>query len=329
MRSLTARRRLALAFALLGVLAAAPAAAQDNWPSRPLRLIVPFPAGSFTDTVARAVADGLAKGLGQPVVVDNKAGANGVLGATEAARAAPDGYTLMVTNSSSVTINPQIYKKAAYKAADFTPVTMVLEAPFVLAANADWAQKNGVGTLAQLVDHMRRNPGQLSYGSAGPGNIAHLSFALLGNRSGTKAAHIPYKSAAAAQLALLSGELHASFDTLTAVPHIQSGKLKALAVTSTRRVPQLPEVPTMEQAGYPDVSVSFWIGLLVPAGTPAAIVQRMHAATIAALDDPKARATLAAQGELVLLEPGAYGRRVEREVASWGAVIQREAISAD
>ncbi|MFO1329954.1 MAG: tripartite tricarboxylate transporter substrate binding protein [Rubrivivax sp.] len=329
MSSLNRRHFVTAACALPGALSTAPATAQDNWPGRPLRLIVPFPAGSFTDTVARTVAEGLAKGLGQPVVVDNKAGANGVLGATEAARAAPDGTTLMVTNSSSVTINPQIYRKTAYKAADFTPVTMVLEAPFVLAANADWAQKNGVGTVAQLVDHMRRHPGGLSYGSAGPGNIAHLSFALLGNRSSTKATHIPYKSAAAAQLALLSGELHASFDTLTAVPHIQSGKLKALAVTSTRRVPQLPEVPTMEQAGYPDVSVSFWIGLLVPAGTPAAIVQRLHAATVAAFDDAKARASLAAQGDVVLLEPGAYGRRVEREVSSWGGVIQREGITLD
>lgn len=322
---------LALATGALGGFGAmAPAAAQDDkWPSKTVRLIVPFPAGSFTDTVARVLSEHMGKTLGQPVVVENKAGANGVVGLGEAARAAPDGYTLVVTNSSSVTINPQMYRKAPYKAADFTPVTMVLEAPFILVANPEWAQKNGVNNVADLIGYTKKNPGKLSYGSAGPGNIAHLSFALLSNRAGVQTTHIPYKSAAAAQLAGLGGELDALFDTWTALPHIKAGKLKPLAVTSVRRMAQLPEVPTMEQAGYPEVNVTFWIGLLVPAGTPQPIVQKLHALALGAVEDPKGRAVLAAQGDVVMLDPAAYAKRVEREVPAWGAVIQKEGITID
>jgi len=326
-----AGRRSAFVLALaLALGAASPAVAQeDKWPSKPLRLIVPFPAGSFTDTVARVFSDHFGKTLGQPVVVENKAGANGVVGLGEAARAAPDGYTIIVTNSSSVTINPQMYKKVPYKHSDFTPVTMVLEAPFILVANLEWAQKHGVNNVADLIGYTKKNPGTLSYGSAGPGNIAHLSMALLSNRAGVKTTHIPYKSAAAAQLALLSGELDALFDTWTALPHIKAGKLKPLAVTSVKRMVQLPEVPTMEQGGYPEVNVTFWIGLLAPAGTPPAIVQKLHTLSLGALDDAKARAVLSGQGDVVMLEPAAYARRIEREVSAWGAVIQREGISID
>lgn len=314
--------------AALAVASPAPAQAQD-WPSKPVRVIVPFPAGSFTDTVARVLSDHLGKSLGQPVVVENKAGANGVVGLGEAARAAPDGHTLVVSNSSSVTINPQMYRKAPYKASDFTPVTLVLEAPFILVANPDWAQKNAVNGVSDLVGYTKKNPDKLSYGSAGPGNIAHLSFALLSNKAGVKTTHIPYKSAAAAQLALLGGELDALFDTWTALPHIKAGKLKPLAVTSAKRMAQLPDVPTMEQAGYADVTVTFWIGLLAPAGTSPAIVQKLHGLALAAVEDPKGRAVLAAQGDVVMVDPAGYARRVERETAAWGAVIQREGISID
>lgn len=337
MRQATSTRRRTLGrlaqctLALAAVLcAAAPAAAQDDkWPSKSIRVIVPFPAGSFTDTVARVLSEHIGKTFGQPVVVDNKAGANGVVGLGEAARAPADGYTLVVTNSSSITINPQMYKKVPYKHSDFVPVSMVLEAPFILAVNAEWAQKNGINNLADLVGYTKKNPGKLSYGSAGPGNIAHLSFALLSNRAGVKTTHIPYKSSANAQLALLSGELDAMFDTWTALPHIKSGKLKPLAVTSTKRMVQLPDVPTMAQSGYPDVNVTFWIGMLAPAGTPPAIVQKLHALSLTVLDDARAKATLSGQGDVVMLDPAGFAKRIEREVQAWGAVIQREAIALD
>ena len=322
------RRTLQLALAL-ACAAALPAHAQDSWPSKPIRMIVPFPAGSFTDTVARVMSDTLGRALGQPVVVENKVGANGVIGVSEAARSAPDGHTLLLTNSSSITINPQLYRKLSYKTSDLAPVTMVLEAPFILTANPEWAQKNGIATLADLVQYARRNPGAISYGSPGAGNIAHLSYAMLNNRSKVNTTHVPYKSTAQAQLATIAGELNSSFDVLTAVPHIQAGKLKALAVTSPQRIAQLPDVPTMEQAGIADFHVAFWIGLLAPAGTPPQIVAKLNTAAQGLLNDAKARAALSAQGELVMREPSAFAKRIAAEVPAWGAVIQAEGIALD
>jgi tripartite-type tricarboxylate transporter receptor subunit TctC len=328
----TAPRRhfITLAAAAVVGLWAAPAAAQDDkWPSKPIRMIVPFPAGSFTDTVARVMSDSLARSLGQTVIVENKAGANGVLGLSEAARLPGDGYTLVVTNSSSITINPQIYKKVSYKASDFTPVTMMLEAPFVLVANPEWAQKNSIATVKDAVAYAQRNPGKLSYGSAGPGNIAHLSLAMLSNKANVKTTHIPYKSAAASQMATMSGEIDLIFDTWSALPQIKAGKLKPLAVTSAKRMLQLPEVPTVAEAGYPDVVVTFWIGMLAPAGTPPHIVQKIAALSQEVLKDDKAKAVLSASGDVVMSSPATFAKRIESEVPAWGAVIQREAISLD
>lgn len=308
----------------------AAAAPQDaGWPSRPVKIIVPFPAGSFTDTVARVISDRLNKSLGQPVVVENKPGANGLIGVAESARAAPDGYTLLVTNSSSITINPQVYRQSKYKAGDFTPVTLVLEAPFILVTNPDWAQKNAIGSVKDLVQFATRHPGTLSYGSAGPGNVAHLSFLLLNNRAGIKTTHVPYKSAAQAQMAALSGELQASFDTWTAIPHVKAGKLKPLAISGTKRMKQLPDVPTVEEAGYAPFNATFWIGMLAPAGTPPHIVQKLHAIANGALEDSKAKAALEAQGDVVMGDPASFTRRIEKEVAEWGALIQREGITLD
>lgn len=318
--------QLALALACAAVL---PVQAQDAWPGKPVRMIVPFPAGSFTDTVARVMADTLSRSLGQPVVVENKVGANGVIGVSEAARAAPDGYTLLLTNSSSITINPQLYRKLSYKTSDLTPVTMVLEAPFILTANPEWAQKNNIATVADLVQYARRNPGAISYGSPGAGNIAHLSYAMLNNRAKISTTHVPYKSTAQAQLATIAGELNSSFDVLTAVPHIQAGKLKALAVTAPQRIAQLPDVPTMEQAGIADFNVAFWIGLLVPAGTPPQIVAKLNAAAQGLLNDAKAKAALGAQGELTMRAPADFARRIAAEVPAWGTVIQAEGIALD
>lgn len=314
----------------LGVVMSGPAAADNAaWPNKPIRMIVPFPAGSLTDTVARIVSERLTKSLGQPVVVENKAGANGLIGAAEAARSAPDGYTLMVTNSSSITINPQVYKKSTYKAKEFTPVTLILEAPFILVTNPEWSQKNGIGSVQDLVRFATQHPGKVSYGSAGPGNIAHLSFAMLNNREKIKTEHIPYKSAAQAQMAVISGELHTAFDTWSALPQIKAGKLKPLAVSSSKRMTQLPDVPTLEETGVKPFDVTFWMGLLAPAGTPPNIVQKLHAVTRGMLDDEKAKVALGQQGDVVMLDPASFAKRVQREEADWGAVIQREAITLD
>lgn len=328
-RDTTRRAALALSLAL-GACVAAPALAQDApWPSKPIKIIVPFPAGSFTDTVARVISDHMGKATNQTVIVENLAGANGVLGLSTAARLPGDGYTFVITNSSSITINPQIYKKISYKASDFTPVTMVLDAPFIIMTNPEWAQKNHVQSLKDVVAYAKKNPDKLSYGSAGPGNIGHLSMAMLSNKADVKTTHIPYKSAAAAQMATMSGEIDVLFDTWAGVPHVKAGKLKPLAVTATKRMAQLPEVPTVVEAGYADVVVTFWTGMLAPAGTPPQIVKKVHAIAQAVLKDEKAMAVLAASGDPLMSDPATFGKRIEREVASWGAVIQREAVSLE
>ena len=324
-------RRATLALCLAASwLAAAPAQAQaDNWPAKPIRIVVGFPAGSFTDTIARAVSDQLSKQLGQPVIVDNKPGANGAIGVGEVARSAPDGYTLLVTNSSSITINPQIYKKITYQPKDFAPVTMLLDAPFILTANPDWASKHQIRSAQDVIAYAKRNPDKISYGSAGPGNIAHLAFAQWSNRTGVKTTHVPYKSASQAQLAVLSGELDTQFDTWSALPQIAASKLLPLAVTAPQRMKQLPNVPTMAEAGYADFNVTFWAGLFAPAGTPPAIVDKLYEATKSMLQNEHARNVLSKQGDMVMLAPEPFGQRIAKEVADWKQVIQREAISLD
>lgn len=324
-------RRATLALCLAASwLAAAPAQAQaDNWPAKPIRIVVGFPAGSFTDTIARAVSDQLSKQLGQPVIVDNKPGANGAIGVGEVARSAPDGYTLLVTNSSSITINPQIYKKISYQPKDFAPVTMLLDAPFILTANPDWASKHQIRSAQDVIAYAKRNPDKISYGSAGPGNIAHLAFAQWSNRTGVKTTHVPYKSASQAQLAVLSGELDTQFDTWSALPQIAASKLLPLAVTAPQRMKQLPNVPTMAEAGYADFNVTFWAGLFAPAGTPPAIVDKLYEATKSMLQNEHARNVLSKQGDMVMLAPEPFGQRIAKEVADWKQVIQREAIALD
>ena len=300
--------------------------AQDAkpWPSKTIRIVVGFPAGSVTDTMARLMAEQLSKSVNQTVIVENKPGANGSIGVGEVARAAPDGYTLLVTNSSSITINPQLYKQISYKASDFVPIMMVLEAPFILAVNPDWASKHGINKASDVITYAKRHPDKLSYGSAGQGNIAHLSFVAWSNRTGVKTTHVPYKSASQAEVATMSGELDALFDTLSALPHIQSGKLKALAVTAPKRLAQLPDLPTMAEAGYNDFEVLFWLGLLAPAGTPQPIVQKIYDAVRQIANDSKAMAAIRNNGEAVLMGPTQFAQRINKEVPLWGDIIRRE-----
>ncbi len=324
-------RRLSALF-VLGGLMLTTVQAQDVlklWPNKPLRIVVGFPAGSVTDTVARVMAEQLTKALGQPVVVENKAGANGAIGVGEVARAAPDGYTLLVTNSSSITINPQLYKQINYKASDFAPITMVIEAPFILTVNPEWAQKNAVNSIQDLIRYAQAQPDKLTYGSGGQGNMAHLSFVSLSNRANIKTTHVPYKSAAQAGLAMISGELNAGFDTLSTVPNIQAGKLKALAVTSAKRITQLPDLPTMAEAGFADFEIIFWMGLLAPAGTPEPIITKIYEAAKLITTNSKAQAVLKSNGEPVMLDPKSFATLINKEVPLWGEVIRREALVLD
>jgi tripartite-type tricarboxylate transporter receptor subunit TctC len=320
------------AIVAIGCLALTAAHAQDvakPWPNKPLRIVVGFPAGSVTDTVARVVAEQLTKTLGQPVVVENKPGANGAIGVGEVARATPDGYTLLVTNSSSITINPQLYKQITYKASDFAPITMIIEAPFILAVNPEWAQKNSVDSIQALIRYAQAQPDKLTYGSGGQGNMAHLSFVSLSNRANIKTTHVPYKSGALAGMAIISGELNAGFDTLSTVPNVQAGKLKALAVTSSKRIAQLPDLPTMAEAGFAGFEITFWMGLLAPAGTAQPIITKIYEAARLITTNSKAEAVLKSNGEPVMLDPKSFANLISKEVPVWGEVIRREGLVLD
>jgi tripartite-type tricarboxylate transporter receptor subunit TctC len=324
------RRIIGAAGALpLAMLASNAAAQTDVWPSKPIRVIVPFPAGALTDTIARTMADGLAKSLGQPVIVDNKVGANGVIGASEVARAAPDGHTLLLTNSSSITVNSQLYKKIPYKVSDFAPVTPIMESPFIVVANPEWAEKNKISKLDDLLKYARAHPGLVRYGSPGLGNLAHLGALMMSNRAGVDALHIPYKGGSPAQLAVMSGEIDFVFDTWAGLPLIQSGKVKPLAVTSKKRMTQLPDVPTVQESGIPDFIVTFWLGMLAPAGTPPQVLQKLFAASKAIVENPKTRAVLSTQGDVMSEDPSTFAQRIARETTAWGEVIRRENLSLE
>jgi tripartite-type tricarboxylate transporter receptor subunit TctC len=305
-------------------------AAAQAYPSRPIRLVVGFPAGSITDLMARILAEHLKTRLGQPVLVENKAGANGVLGATEVARAQPDGYTVLVSNSSTITVNPLLYRNLQYAPAkDFAPVALVTAAPFVLTINPEKDLGGPVASVADLVKLAKAKSAALSYGSAGLGNLTQLAMELFNGQSGVKLVHVPYKAASVAQAALLAREVDVMFDTVGVVPQVKAGKLKALAVSTAQRWRDLPEVPTMAESGYPGYEVSFWLGVLVPAQTPPAIVRTLHEAIKSAAEVPATRATLLQQGDLLMLDPPQFAARIRKETDDNAAVIKRAGIALE
>jgi len=314
-----------LAVALVG-LGAASAAAQ-TYPSQPIRFIVGFSPGSATDLVARYLAEDLRQRLGQPVVVDNRPGANGSIAAAMVARAAPDGYTILVSNASTMTTNHLLYKDIKYDPlVDLAPVAMVISAPFVLVVNPSNAKTKSVTTFADFVKLATAKPDAIDYGTGGIGNLAHLSFELLGTTIGARMVHVPYAGAAPAQAALLSGQVDAAFDTPNALPLIQSGRLKALAVSTTARWRDLPDVPTVAESGYPSFATSFWTGVVAPAKTPQPMIDTLYKAIVAATEDPKTRALLLAQGNIEVLDPAAFRKQIAHEGELNAEVLKKAGI---
>lgn len=322
------RRRTVLA--MLGMAVAPAAAAQSQtYPNKPIRIVVGFPPGNTLDTISRVIGEHLRVKLGQPVLVENKPGANGVLGVTEVARASPDGYTLLATNSSSMVVNPQLYKKLGYQTSDLAPLSMVVAAPMILTVNPANERVASVNTLADLVALAKARPGQLAYASGGLGNLAHLGMTMINNRAGIQTNHVPYKGSTAAQQATLAKEVDAQLDTPLALPLIKQGRLKALAVTGAKRLPELPDVPTFAEAGIRGVEFNFWLGLFAPAQTPPAILQVLYEAINSVRDNPDAMRVLAAQGGVELTDPSTFAARIRNEYTLWGDVIKRENIQLD
>ncbi len=263
-------------------------ASAQSWPERQIRYVVPYPPGGPLDLVARALAEKLDAALGQRVVVENKPGAGGNIGADLVAKAQPDGYTIVMGAVATHAINPYLYARMPYDAnADFAPITRIASVPNVLVMNPETAAKLGVNSVADLIAYAKRNPGKLNYASGSNGSAGHLAGELLESMAGIAAVHIPYKGAAPAQLSLLSGETDFMFDNLaSAAPQIRAGKLKALAVTTTERSSFFPELPTMSESGLKGFDVDTWFGVFAPAGTPAAVVDRLYDAFTRALADP-------------------------------------------
>ena len=286
------KRTLMRATAGALLLLAAPLSMAQAWPARPIRLVVPFPPGGLIDNMARLVGSRLAQELGQPVVIDNKPGAGGNVGAAEVARAPADGYTLLMA-SPALTISPAVYKNLPYQPSQLAPVALLGRVPNVLLVNP----ASGIGKVQELVGRAKAKPGQLNYASNGNGTSLHLSAELFKRRSETFITHVPYRGAAAAITALLSGEVDMMFDNLpSAIGQIQAGKLRALAVTTAQRSTALPDVPTLAEAGMEGFNVSAWFGVAAPAGLPAPVATRLADALQKVVQQPEVAAAMQRQG---------------------------------
>ena len=318
-------RGFLLAAATAILLAAMPARAE--YPERPVRVLEPFPPGGAVDIVTRLVAARLADDLGRPFLVESKPGAGGILATDAVAKAAHDGYTLLVTTPNH-TINAALNPKLPYDTEkDLVPVAVIAEVPELLVANA----AAPFATFAEFVDHARRNPGKLDYASAGIGTLPHVSMELLLRRLDLKVTHIPYKGAAPAMADLLGGQVQLKMDTLaTSAPHIAAGKLRALAIASRARSALAPDLPTVAELGVPGYEGILWIGVMAPAGTPAAVIDKLAAACERAVRAPEVAERFRRDG----IDPGggtpaSFGQRIGREIAQWRELIQSVKINAE
>ncbi|WP_132980768.1 tripartite tricarboxylate transporter substrate binding protein [Pigmentiphaga sp. D-2] len=315
-----------LRLAVAGVLALAvtlPAIAQDAdraWPKKPIRMIVPFTPGGSNDVLARSLSQHLGKTWGQPVVVENKPGAAGNIGAELVARAPSDGYTLLIAANNVMSVNPALYRLGFDPAKDFAPVSLLGTVPIVLVVNPSLPAKD----VAQLVSYAKANPTKLNYASSGTGSPQHLSAELFNKLAGVRMTHVPYKGAAPATADVLAGQVQVLFAPINSVlPHIKSGKLRALAVAGESRAQLLPDVPTIAQAGYPAYRSDIWIALVAPAGTPADVVRQIQTETRNTLADPAVIETLAQQGiEAKSTTPDALRALAASDLARWTDVIK-------
>jgi tripartite-type tricarboxylate transporter receptor subunit TctC len=307
---------------------AAQAADSTAFPSHSVKLVVPFPAGGPLDAVGRAIAQQLGDAWGQSVVVDNRPGAGGNIGADLVAKSPPDGYTVVMGALSTHAVNPSLYKSMPYDAVkDFAPITLVAITPNVLVVNQDLP----VHSVQELIAYAKAHPGKLSVGSRRNGSAGHLAGELFKVDTGVDMVHVPYRGAAPAMQALLAGDTQLMFDNLaSAMTQVKAGKLRALAVTTAKRSPLVPELPTMVEAGLEDFDISTWFGLLAPAGTPPAIVARWNAEVTRILKAPDMRERLARQGaEAAPTTPGEFARFIAAEVPKYARIVKASGAKVD
>jgi tripartite-type tricarboxylate transporter receptor subunit TctC len=318
----------ALRLALLALLLASPAAADEAYPARPIRMVVPFPAAGPTDIVARILGARLQQSLGQSIVIDNRGGAGGTIGSEIVAQAPPDGYTILMGTLATHTLDTLILPNMPYDPVrDFEPIARVLINPNLLLVNPGL----GVTTVPQLIALLKANPGKYPYGSSGNGTPLHLAGELFKQRTGVDMPHVPYRGSGPALNDLMAGQIMIMFETpASTVGFIRAGKIRALAVNSPERCSALPEVPTMAEAGVPDYVTYTWNGLFAPARTPRAIIDRLNRATVEALADPAVRARLTELGtDVASSTPEALGALVKSELAKWAPIVRVSGAKVD
>jgi tripartite-type tricarboxylate transporter receptor subunit TctC len=316
-----------LCTAVAGTILGAPAQAADPYPVKPVRMIVPYVAGGNADIQARYIAERLGEALGKQFIVDNRGGANGMIGFELAARSPPDGYTLVFV-ANTYTVTPSLYAKVPYDTIkDFQPITLVGETPELFIGNASLP----ASSVKEVVALAKSRPGQLNYGSTGNGSPSHLSGALLELLAGVKLVHVPYKGMPASNMGVMTGQIQLGFPSFTSVfPLVKAGKLKAFAITTKKRSSLAPDIPTMDEAGVPGYEASIWNGVLVPTGTPKAIVNRLHATILATLKSPQAVERYANVGaEIRYNSPEEFAVLIRAELAKWAKVIKAAGIRID
>jgi tripartite-type tricarboxylate transporter receptor subunit TctC len=328
MKSLSALASTAL-ISCLGLAPLATLAAESGgFPSRPVTLVIPFPPGGATDVNGRIIGQRLSKELGQPVVIENRAGAGTIIGASYVSKAAPDGYTLLVSSGTTFTVNPAIRPNLPYDPVKgFEPIGLAGRLALILLANSEVPVK----TVKQFVDYVKASPGKYSYASYGTGTTSHFAGETILHAAGLKMTHVPYKGSAPAMTDLMGGQVAFSVDTVSAaIPQLKSGKIKAIAVTTAKRSSLLPDVPSLAESGYPDIDMDSWLILAAPRGLPADAKARLEKALAATMADPDTRAKLSAQGlEPVYSNAAAASELINRELPVMRAVAARANITAD
>jgi tripartite-type tricarboxylate transporter receptor subunit TctC len=327
MKENLARRLGAMVLLAAAALPVLDAAAQ-SWPTRPIRLVVGFAPGGAADTVGRAFADALSRALGQPVVVENRAGAGSSIAAEAVAKAAPDGYTVLIASPASISVNPALNPKLGYKPADLAPVTKITTSPLLIVVNP----ATGITSVRDLIREAKKMPGRLNYATSGVGSAPHFGAALFTQITGTEMVHVPFKGGAPAVTSVVAGDTQVTFATPPSVlPMVRGGRLRALAVTSPERSPLMPDIPGMVEAGLPEYSLSFWYGLFVPAGTPSDVVGKIFDAATIAGHQPQVKATLALEGTEVSLSksPEAFAAFLAQDEKLWVRLAKESGAKAE